>query len=201
MAKVGYARVSTRGQDPGPQVKALEAAGCTKVFVEKVSGYKSDRPELAACLAYLRDGEDVLTVAGLDRLGRSVQHLLGLAAELEGRHMCGSCYWPVMQVRCAWEVKPEDVGLYDKFYQRCPKTGRFYTDVHTLIMHVSDEAPVHINDETGDISYPMFLAQEHDCGARKLSDADVLFEVTQYPYGDDITCKSCGASRYYSIGD
>jgi DNA invertase Pin-like site-specific DNA recombinase len=84
MAKLGYARVSTRGQDPGPQVERLKAAGCEKVWVETASGYRDDRPELAALLAYARDG-DALTIVRLDRVGRSVPHLIGLVTDLDKR--------------------------------------------------------------------------------------------------------------------
>lgn len=76
MALVGYARVSTKGQDPALQEDALEAAGCSRVFVDLgVSGATAERPELSACLAYMREG-DTLVVWRLDRLGRSLRHLV-----------------------------------------------------------------------------------------------------------------------------
>ena len=81
---IGYARVSTRDQDGslGGQEAALRAAGCEKVFSDRLSGAKADRPGLAAALEYLRDGEDVLVVARLDRLGRSVKQLVDLVGDL-----------------------------------------------------------------------------------------------------------------------
>ncbi len=56
MAKIGYARVSTSDQSMDLQIDSLKASGCDRIFEEKVSGKKSDRPELARCLEYLRSG-------------------------------------------------------------------------------------------------------------------------------------------------
>jgi DNA invertase Pin-like site-specific DNA recombinase len=72
---VGYARVSTRDQNYELQLDALEAAGCTKIFEEKLSGVQRDRPELKAALAYVRPG-DALVVWKLDRLARSLKQLI-----------------------------------------------------------------------------------------------------------------------------
>jgi len=84
MTMLGYARVSTTDQDPAPQVAQLRAAGCDRVFVESASGYRDDRPELAALLDYARDG-DVIVIWRLDRLARSTTHLLSLSADLDKR--------------------------------------------------------------------------------------------------------------------
>lgn len=73
--KVGYARVSTADQSLELQVKAFEAEGVEKVFLEKASGAQRDRPELAKALDYVRSG-DTLIVWKLDRLGRSLRQLL-----------------------------------------------------------------------------------------------------------------------------
>lgn len=75
MSNVGYARVSTLDQNLDLQTDALRASGCTKLFVEKASGASTERPELARALEYVREG-DVLVVWRLDRLGRSLRHLL-----------------------------------------------------------------------------------------------------------------------------
>jgi DNA invertase Pin-like site-specific DNA recombinase len=83
---VGYARVSTTGQLLDRQLRALDEAGCAKVFSDQLSGRDSDRPELQACLAYLRAG-DTLVVGSLDRLSRSLQDLIGLIAELRRRRV------------------------------------------------------------------------------------------------------------------
>ncbi len=84
MALVGYARVSTADQDTALQTDALRSAGCERVFEDTASGAKSDRPGLAAALAYLREG-DVLAVWRLDRLGRSLPHLIETVGALDAR--------------------------------------------------------------------------------------------------------------------
>lgn len=84
---VGYARVSTAGQDPSLQVQELERAGAVRVFIDVASGSSStpgDRPQLAAALDYARPG-DVLTVWRLDRLGRSLRDLIEQIRGLEDR--------------------------------------------------------------------------------------------------------------------
>jgi DNA invertase Pin-like site-specific DNA recombinase len=82
--QIGYARVSTREQSFNLQVDALRKAGCEKVLQEVVSGAKAERPVLDALLADLRPG-DVLVIWKLDRLGRSLRHLVELAGTLMER--------------------------------------------------------------------------------------------------------------------
>src|SRR5437879_8367516 len=77
MPLYGYARVSTRDQDVCLQVGELTAAGCAKVFKEKASGARTDRPELAKVIRRLEAG-DVLVVTRLDRLARSTRDLLNI---------------------------------------------------------------------------------------------------------------------------
>lgn len=81
---IGYARVSTLEQDEALQHDALVAAGCQRVFVDKASGKLEHRPALDAMLEQLRPG-DSATVWRLDRLGRSLRHLIDVVAELESR--------------------------------------------------------------------------------------------------------------------
>lgn len=83
---VGYARLSTRDQNPASQIEALKAAGCDRIFIEKASGANRDRPELKAVLDYIRAG-DTLVIWKLDRLARSVRQLVETAAELERREI------------------------------------------------------------------------------------------------------------------
>lgn len=80
---VGYARVSTNEQDVQLQLDALEKAGCatSKIFIDKISGAKAERPGLEKCLSVLEAG-DTLLVWRLDRLGRSMVHLITLIEEL-----------------------------------------------------------------------------------------------------------------------
>jgi len=81
---IGYARISTTDQDPALQLDALEAAGCIKVFSDTASGALDRRPELDRMLDQLRPG-DTVVVWRLDRLGRSLKHLIALVEDLEGR--------------------------------------------------------------------------------------------------------------------
>ena len=84
MTLVGYARVSTAEQDTALQTDALRQAGCERIFEDTASGAKTDRPGLTDALAYLRKG-DALVVWRLDRLGRSLPHLIETIADLEAR--------------------------------------------------------------------------------------------------------------------
>lgn len=84
--KIGYARVSTRDQNLASQLDHLTQAGCEIVFQEKASGAKIERVELEKMLAMLRKG-DVVYIDKLDRLGRSMKHLLELVSEFEKREV------------------------------------------------------------------------------------------------------------------
>ncbi|MGI0488882.1 recombinase family protein [Pantanalinema rosaneae CENA516] len=78
---IGYARISTAEQLLDLQTDALKQAGCQKIFTDIASGAKSDRPGLAEALGYLREG-DTLVVWKLDRLGRSLNHLIQTVTQL-----------------------------------------------------------------------------------------------------------------------
>ncbi len=82
--QIGYARISTGDQTLDLQQDALTKAGCDRVFTDTASGAKADRPGLARALELLRPG-DALVVWRLDRLGRSLQHLIQTLIELDGR--------------------------------------------------------------------------------------------------------------------
>ena len=79
---IGYARVSTEEQETGSQITALKAAGCERIFHERASGGRWDRPELTRLLDQLRK-EDVVVVWKLDRLSRSLKDLLHLMEKID----------------------------------------------------------------------------------------------------------------------
>lgn len=81
---IGYARVSTHDQTLNLQKDALEKIGCTKIFTDTASGAKADRIGLEEALNYVREG-DTLVVWRLDRLGRSLKHLIETITELNNR--------------------------------------------------------------------------------------------------------------------
>ena len=83
---IGYARVSTQDQNFELQLEALTKAGCQKVFDDKVSGSRAERPGLEKALEMLREG-DTLVVWKLDRLGRSVKNLIDLVGDLQQRNI------------------------------------------------------------------------------------------------------------------
>ena len=83
---IGYARVSTLDQTLNLQIDALEKMGCIKIFNDVASGSKADRKGLEEALAYVREG-DTLVVWRLDRLGRSLQHLIETIAKLNNKNI------------------------------------------------------------------------------------------------------------------
>jgi DNA invertase Pin-like site-specific DNA recombinase len=80
---LGYARVSTNGQELTGQLDELRAASCERIYQEKASGARTDRPELAKLLRALEMG-DVVVVVALDRLARSTRDLLNILAQISG---------------------------------------------------------------------------------------------------------------------
>lgn len=82
--KIGYARISTDEQPPDLQIQALKKAGCKTIYIDKVSSTVCKRPELDRCLHALSSG-DVLVLWKLDRLGRSLSHLVGLLEDVKGK--------------------------------------------------------------------------------------------------------------------
>ena len=86
MMLIGYARCSTAEQTLDSQIDVLTAAGCGRIFHEVASGSRSDRPALAEALGYLRDGsDDILVCQRLDRVARSLPHLITIMQDLGQR--------------------------------------------------------------------------------------------------------------------
>jgi DNA invertase Pin-like site-specific DNA recombinase len=84
--KIGYLRVSGRSQCPDLQHDALKAAGCDRIFADVASGTRTDRPQLAEALRFARSGDSV-AVWRLDRLARSVPHLIEIVGDLNKRQI------------------------------------------------------------------------------------------------------------------
>lgn len=84
MAKIGYARVSTRDQNLARQIEQLHDASVNKIFQEKLSGKNADRPQLKAMLDYIRDDDEVV-VLSLDRLGRNSHDLTDIIETIRHR--------------------------------------------------------------------------------------------------------------------
>lgn len=82
--RIGYGRVSTRDQHPEAQRDVLTAAGCDQIFLDRVSGKLARRPELDKALLSANRAGDQLVVTKLDRLGRSLEHLIELSKRLQG---------------------------------------------------------------------------------------------------------------------
>jgi DNA invertase Pin-like site-specific DNA recombinase len=82
--RIGYGRVSTRDQNPDGQRDALAVAGCDEILIDHASGKLASRPELDKALLVARTG-DQLVVSKLDRLGRSLEHLIALSGDLQAR--------------------------------------------------------------------------------------------------------------------
>src|SRR5438045_8703274 len=83
---IGYARVSTQDQTLNLQKDALEKIGCSNIFTDTISGATTERKGLDAALAYVREG-DTLVVWRLDRLGRTLKHLIETITDLSQRHI------------------------------------------------------------------------------------------------------------------
>ena len=86
MTTLGYARVSTGRQSTDTQHDQLLAAGCERIFEDKISGARQDRPGLSALLDYARPGDTVIVIA-LDRLGRTLSHIVSTADDLAQRQI------------------------------------------------------------------------------------------------------------------
>lgn len=100
---IGYVRVSTNDQNTDLQRNALVCAGCEQIFEDKLSGTRTDRPGLKRALKRLQKG-DTLVVWKLDRLGRSMKHLISLVGELRERGLIFAALLTVLIRHPQWGV-------------------------------------------------------------------------------------------------
>ena len=121
--QIGYARVSTDDQDTAVQVATLKTAGCERIYREKASGGRWDRPELHRLLDQLRKG-DVLVVWKLDRLSRSLRDVLTIMERL-GESGAGfrSLTEAIDTTTPAGRMMMQMVGRSPRSKGRCSKSG------------------------------------------------------------------------------
>ena len=96
--RIGYVRVSSLDQNPDRLIEDLKAQQVEKIFMDKISGKNTDRPELQKMLSFIREG-DVLIVHSLDRLARNLADLLTMVQELTGRGPAWPSCWGPDQTR------------------------------------------------------------------------------------------------------
>ena len=162
--KYGYARVSTSGQELDSQLRALKQAGCEKIVSEVASGALRSRPQLDTLLSQLVAG-DTLVVYRLDRLGRSLQHLIGLLSDLtstgvhfislseaidtttaQGRLMMAMTaalaeFERDSVIRCLWQIKESFIKIHQ--YTLAQGLGMDYSAIiPDLIKSFEDDSPL-----------------------------------------------------------
>jgi DNA invertase Pin-like site-specific DNA recombinase len=114
--RIGYARVSTEDQNLDLRRDALIAAGCQRIFEDKTSGVRDDRPGLAEALSHLRRG-DCLVICRLDRLGRRMIALLNFVEELRRR----GCDFRILSGSCPIDTTTVSGRLLFIFPRRSPR--------------------------------------------------------------------------------
>ncbi len=171
--KIGYARVSSRDQNLDSQIDLLERAGCMKIFKDKISGIKSDRPGWTKLLEFIRPG-DTIVVAELSRMSRSLAHLLQLSQTFEAQGV------DIVSLR-------EDIGTKNA-------TGRFFLSMMGAISQMERELKQErIKDGKNAAKARGKTGGRPKVSASKLEQAEVLYENTKKTANE--ICKSLGIGR------
>ena len=171
--KIGYARVSTEDQRLDRQEDALKEFGCERIFFEKASGMKDDRPELAAMMAMLREGDQVVVVK-LDRISRSTKHLIELSEKFE-------------------KMGVDFVSLGDSIDTSTPM-GRFYFKLMASIAELERDI---IAERTKD-GLKAARARGHSGGRPRADEAKVETARKMHESGDftiEEICQATGISK------
>ncbi len=171
--KIGYARVSTEDQRLDRQEDALKEFGCERIFFEKASGMKDDRPGLAAMMAMLREGDQVVVVK-LDRISRSTKHLIELSEKFE-------------------KMGVDFVSLGDSIDTSTPM-GRFYFKLMASIAELERDI---IAERTKD-GLKAARARGHSGGRPRADEAKVETARKMHESGDftiEEICQATGISK------
>lgn len=171
--KIGYARVSSKDQNLDSQIDLLERAGCIKIFKDKISGMKVERPGWNQLLEYVRPG-DTVVVAELSRMSRSLAHLLQLAQQFE------SLAVDLVSLR-------EDIGTKNA-------TGRFFLSMMGAISQMERELKQErIRDGKNAARARGKTGGRPRAPSSKLEQATVLYENTEKTANE--ICQALGIGR------
>ncbi|HDE5291325.1 recombinase family protein [Staphylococcus aureus] len=179
MAKIGYARVSTKDQNLDNQIDTLLKYGCEKVFSEKISGKANKRSQFELCLDYLRKG-DVLIVTKIDRLGRTTKQLIDLMEYLNEK------------------------GIEFKALDNDIDTNTPIGKVFFYLMSVFAELEVTLNSERTKDSLARARARGRNGGRPKVSNktkeyVKMLYESKKYTGAEIAEKANVGRSTVYKI--
>jgi hypothetical protein len=148
--KIGYARVSTQDQSTDLQLDALTVSGCERIFSEKASGAKTDRPELLKALEYARQG-DVIVVWKLDRLARSMKQLIetmemlrerGIAKEVSDTitgTVLNFAKDEIQKVKVRWKTGFKEIAKNQ--YEKCSRVKTLVQPAGSLDPHCIELTP------------------------------------------------------------
>jgi DNA invertase Pin-like site-specific DNA recombinase len=174
---IGYARVSTMDQNLNMQIDALNKYGCNRIYEEKMTGTKKDRPQLAEMMTILRPGDKVV-IYKLDRISRSTKHLIDLSEYLEKRGV-------------------EFVSIHDSIDTSTPM-GRFFFRILASIAELERD----IISERTRVGLASARARGRKGGRPKVSEKDLtmaikMYHSKQYSIGEIVRVTNISQSTLY----